>query len=292
MGDTLLTLLEKTASKILRPLVRVMLRNGIACGSFEEMLRKAYVDEAYILAAQDGKATISAVSAKTGLSRKEVKRLTEIQLDAATDTGHKYNRAIRVISGWMNDERFSSVDGVPQVLDMEGSDTAFSVLVKDYSGDIPTRAMFDLLEKSGCVEKHDKKVHLVSHAYVPGNDPQDVINILGTDSRELMETIIYNMSCDVKERRFQRKVSTHKLATEYVAEFQKYASRRSQSLLEELDSWLSERDVPGDKSGDVPGDESENKPSSQYVSLGIYYYLDNLNKDHSNKNHSESEDES
>jgi len=279
MSGAILSLLEKTAGKILRSLVRVMLRNGVACGSFEEMLRKAYVDEAFILAGQEGKATISAVSAKTGLSRKEVKRLSEIQLQTATDTSQKYNRAIRVISGWMNDARFSSVDGIARVLDMEGSDRAFSALVKDYSGDIPVRAMFDLLEKSGCVEKHDGKVHLVSHAYVPGNDPQDIINILGADTHELMETIIYNMSSATEKRRFQRKVSTHKLAAGHAPEFQKYASRRSQALLEELDSWLSEH-------------ETQHKDSGQYVSLGIYYYLDQLNQLQSIENHSESEDES
>ncbi len=278
MSDTLLALLEKTAGRILRPLVRVMLRNGIACGSFEEMLRKAYVDEAFILTAQEGKATISAVSAKTGLSRKEVKRLSEIQPQTATDTGQKYNRAIRVISGWMNDERFSSVNGIARVLDMEGGDKAFSALVKDYSGDIPVRAMFDLLEKCGCVEKHDGKVHLVSHAYVPGNDPQDIINILGADTHELMETIIYNMGSVAEKRRYQRKVSTHKLAKGHIPEFQKYASRRSQALLEELDSWLSEH-------------ETQHKDSGQYVSLGIYYYLDQLNAQSSIDKHSEPEDE-
>jgi len=262
MSDTLLTILEKAANKMLRPLVRVMLRNGVACGSFEEMLRKAYVDEAFILAGQEGKATISAVSAKTGLSRKEVKRLTEKQLVSTSDSGQKYNRAVRVISGWMNDKRFSTADGVPRVLAMEDSENAFSALVKDYSGDIPTRAMFDLLEKSGCVEKHNDKVHLVSYAYVPGNDPIDIINILGTDSRELMETIIYNMSCDAEQRRYQRKVSTHKLASSHVDEFQKYASRRSQALLEELDGWLNEH-------------ETQDEKDSQYVSLGINYYQSN-----------------
>lgn len=259
MSENLSTILEKVASKILRPLVRVLLRNGVACGSFEEMVRKAYVDEAFVLAAEDGKATISAVSAKTGLSRKEVKRLSEKQIDKANESAQKYNRAIRVISGWMNDERFCSSEGIPQMLDMDGTDNAFSVLVKDYSGDIPSRAMFDLLEKSACVEKHDNKVHLVSHAYVPGNDPVDVINILGTDINELMETIIYNMGSDIENRRFQRKVSSHKLATKYLPEFQKYSSRRSQSLLEDLDSWISEH-------------EAHTEQDSEYVSLGIYYY--------------------
>jgi len=262
MSEDLLTILQKAASKMLRPLVRVLLRNGVACGSFEEIVRKAYVDEAFILAGQEGKSTISAVSAKTGLSRKEVKRLSEKKLESSNDNAQKYNRAIRVISGWMNDERFSTPEGIPRVLEMEGDEIAFSVLVKEYSGDIPTRAMFDLLEKSGCVEKHDDKVHLVSHAYVPGNDPVDIINILGSDSHELMETIVYNMGCEPDLRKFQRKVSTNKLASNHLNEFKKYASRRSQSLLEDLDGWLSEH-------------ETRNKEDSEYVSLGIYFYQKN-----------------
>lgn len=262
MSDDLQDILQKAAGKILRPLVRVMLRNGVACGSFESMVRKAYVDEAFEMARQQGKPTVSAVSAQTGLSRKEVKRLHELQPSETGGNSQKYNRAIRVISGWMNDSRFISAEGVARPLPMEGAGNSFATLVKDYSGDIPTRAMFDLLSKSGCVEQLDGKVCLISHAYVPGSDPSDVINILGADSSELMNSIIYNMSCDQSQRRFQRKVSTSVLASEHVEAFQKYSSRRSQALLEELDNWLSEH-------------ESKPGEASEYVSLGIYYFEEN-----------------
>ena len=261
MSDDLQRILQKAAASILRPLVRVMLRNGIACGSFEELVRKAYVDEAFELARQQGKATVSSVSAQTGLSRKEVKRLQDLESGDASGNSQKYNRAIRVISGWMNDSRFLSPAGVPRPLDMEGSEFSFAALVKQYSGDIPTRAMFDLLQKSGCVEKQDGKVYLVSHAYVPGNDPGDVINILGTDTGELMNTIIHNMSAATDQRRFQRKVSSHRLASAHVDAFQKYAGRRSQALLEDLDNWLTEH-------------ESTTEDDARYVSMGIYFFQD------------------
>ncbi len=260
MSDDLNTILQKAASKILRPLVRVMLRNGVACGSFESMVRKAYVDEAFRLSRlQGGKTTISAVSAQTGLSRKEVKRLHEMESLDTQGNSQKYNRAVRVISGWMNDPRFLSDQGVARTLELEGEEASFASLVKEYSGDIPTRAMLDLLESSGCVERIDGKVSLISHAYVPGNDPIDIINILGADSNELMNSIIFNMTCEASQRRFQRKVSTHQLASSHVEAFQKYSGRRAQALLEELDSWLSEHQA---------------KPSedSDYVSLGIYFY--------------------
>jgi ATPase subunit of ABC transporter with duplicated ATPase domains len=133
--------------------------------------------------------------------------------------------------------------------------------VKHYSGDIPTRAMFDLLKKSGCVEQEEGKVYLVSHAYVPGNDPADVINILGADSSELMNTIIHNMSSEKSRRRFQRKVSTRYLDQAHLEAFRKYAGRRSQNLLEELDNWLSDH-------------EARTEDDARYVSLGIYYFQD------------------
>ena len=261
MSSNLQTILQITAGKILRPLIRVMLRNGVACGNFETMVRKAYVDEAFSLAQQQGKATVSSVSAQTGLSRKEVKRLHELELDSssANDNTHKYNRAVRVISGWLNDTRYASSEGVPRALSMEGDTKSFASLVKDYSGDIPTRAMFDLLDKSGCIEKIDGKVYLTSYAYVPGNDPVDIINILGNDTNELMDTVIHNMSCDKDGRRYQRKVSTKKLHYNHIEAFQKYSSRRSQSLLEDLDNWLSEH-------------ESQTEKDSRYISLGIYFY--------------------
>lgn len=262
MIDDLHTLLQKAASKILRPLIRVMLRNGIACGSFEAMVRKAYVDEAFELARSQGKVTVSAVSAQTGLSRKEVKRLQDIESTSRAGNSQKYNRAVRVISGWMNDSRFISDEGVALTLELDGTENSFTALIKDYSGDIPTRAMLDLLKNSGCVEQLNGKVSLISHAYVPGNDPADIIDILGSDSHELMSSIIHNMSCKKSQRRFQRKVSTKRLAAAELDAFHKYSSRRSQALLEDLDNWLTQHEASPDQ-------------MSEYVSLGIYFYHSN-----------------
>ncbi len=264
MKNEIYTSLEKLVTKVLGPIVRMMLRNGVACGNFEELLRGVYVDEAFKLARKEGKPTVSAVSAQTGLSRKEVKRLADKQITPGDKQNQKYNRAIRVISGWLNDKRFSNAAGVPLVLDIDGNENAFSALVKDYSGDIPSRTMFNLLEKSGCIEKLDGRVQLISHAYVPGNDPIDVINILAEDTHELMETIVHNMSSELQEKWFQRKVSTHQLDSHQIDAFHKYASRRSQSLLEDLDSWLSEH-------------EAQTEDDNRFVSLGIYFYLENPN---------------
>ena len=259
MQKTINQALNKAALQILAPLVRVLLRNGVACADFEQLVRKSYVEQGFAAAAEGGdKATVSSVSAKTGLSRKEVKRLLEQDEVVTYTQGQKYNRAVRVISGWLNDPRFCNAEDLPQPLLMEGG-VSFASLVKDYSGDIPPRAMLDLLAQSGCVEKHGERLHLISHAYVPGNDPIDLIDILGTDSHELMQTVVHNMTTDQQHKHFQRKVSSQQLDRSHVPAFQKYANRRAQALLEELDSWLSEH-------------QASSADQAEYVSLGIYFY--------------------
>ena len=260
MANTLHGIINESALKILRPLVRVLLRNGVSCGSFEEMVRKAYVDEAFSIGKKSQqKTTISSVSAQTGLSRKEVKRLSELQDEQHVEVEQKFNRAIRVISGWVNDKKFTDSSGKEKVLKLDGNSDSFSALVKQYSGDIPTRAMLDLLLAADCIQVEDSNVRLVKRAYVPGTDSAEVIRIFGTDANELLNTIDFNLTAE-GEKRFQRKVSTRLLNKKSVEEFKALSNKQSQALLEDLDAWLSDNEVDAD-------DEN-----ASYVSLGIYFY--------------------
>lgn len=259
MGKATNKILTAAVAQILRPLVRILLRNGISCGSFEEMARKAYVDETFAQAQRHkSKATISSVSAETGLSRKEVKRLRESDLNDCENTEQKYNRAIRVISGWLNDARFVYDEGNPRALALDNSDNSFAALVKHYSGDLPTKAMLKLLESSSCVEIKGDRVHLVRNAYVPGNDPEEIISILGKDTSELIDTIDHNLTEAGPAKWFQRKVSNPRVHTDALPEFKEHARKHAQALLEELDTWLSQH-------------QADKDAGAKYVSLGIYY---------------------
>jgi len=261
MGDKINNNINENILKILRPLVRVCIRNGLSCGSFEELLRKAYVDEAFAMGKKSQlKTTISGVSAQTGLSRKEVKRLHETEASQNVDIEQKYNRAIRVISGWLNDRNFTDTQGNARVLPVDGENDSFASLVKHYSGDIPTKAMLTLLLAADCVKVEDNTVELIRHAYVPGKDSAEIIRILGTDTNELINTIDHNLTAEDADKRFQRKVSSAVLDKRSVKQFKELSRQQSQALLEELDAWISRHEAP-------PDDDN-----ARYVSLGIYYY--------------------
>ncbi|MDH3451617.1 MAG: DUF6502 family protein [Gammaproteobacteria bacterium] len=248
--------------KLLYPLVRVLLRNGVSYGVFAELARKVFVDVAFNEFAQEGrKQTISRVAALTGLTRKEVKRLMELEQAGDASTHQRFNRAVRVISGWLNDARFHDAGGDPAPLPVEG-ENSFATLVREFSGDVPTQAMLSVLQAAGSVERRGHTVTLVKHAYVPAAAPLEKIGILGADTHELIDTIDHNLQAETKDLRFQRKVSYVDVSQRAASEFQTLSAEKAQALLEELNAWLAENEQ-------LDRDAAE---QGRQVSLGIYYF--------------------
>ena len=246
--------------KLMRPLVRILLRNGVAFGALADAIRKCYVDVAFEDFAPEGKKqTVSRVSALTGLTRKEVKRLHELDSEDYEASQERYNRAVRVISGWMNDRRFLDVKGKPAVLLLDKGNKSFAVLVRDYSGDIPVRAMLAMLEDAGSVSNIKDKVRLVRHAYVPAGDDQEKIRILGTDVSELIATIDHNLTAAPGQLLFQRKVAYGAINRGSLAKLRKLSFARAQSLLERLDREYAKHE------------QTEDAGEGVSISLGIYY---------------------
>ncbi len=260
------TALLTATSTALKPLVRVLLRFGIDYGTVAELLRGLFVDVAFEnTKLMNTRPTVSSVAAVTGLTRKEVKRLKELKQIESAGTHERYNRSIRCISGWVNDQDFLDKRFRPARLPLESSDTpSFADLVKRYSGDIPPATMLAVLRAANIVELKKGFVKLLSKAYVPNNDPIDVIDILGVDTAELIATIAHNLEQEDKQHRvFQRKVSNRQIKPEYIEEFKNIAFKKSQQLLEELDGYLA-------------ANEAKVNQTASYVSLGIYYFDESL----------------
>lgn len=262
----------QTIIKILRPLVRLLLRNGVPCRVLEEMARWVYVD----IAAREfeipgRKLSNSRISILTGLTRKEVQRLKLITMPQSTVSSERYNRAARVISGWVRDSEFSDSNGLPLPLAFDSGDRSFGDLVKKYSGDIPARAILDELLHVGAVTKaEDGTITPVTRAYIPKDRTADKLDILGTDAADLITTIGKNLSKETSVPLFQRKVSYDNIPAEVVPDFREISSRQGQELLEKLDGWLAARDR--DLNPEQQG------TGRKRVGIGIYYFEEDFNE--------------
>jgi hypothetical protein len=255
--------LSAAVLKLLKPLVRVLLKHGMAYGTFAELARKAYVDEGLEYLRESGsRPTISGVSALTGLTRKEAKRLNELVWVDEAASSQRYNRATRVISGWTGGEQYLDSAGEPAILPVDGGRGSFTSLVKQFSGDIPPSTMLSLLEKSGTIAISSSGIELLEKAYVPSNAPLEKVNILGTDVAEIIHSIGHNLSASPDDLLFQRKVSNVLLHPDALAAFREMSNEKSQVLLEEYHAWLSQHEVDPIAEPDVP---------PRYVAVGIYY---------------------
>lgn len=252
--------------KILRPLVRILLRSGIPYGLFADLAKQVYVEIATDEFDIPGRRqTVSRVSVITGLSRKEITRVQELGgLDAA-EAADRYHRAARVISGWVRDARFIDEHGQPAPLPMEGKGATFTELVKEFSGDIPPRAILDELVNVGAVESlADGRIRLLTRAYIPRNSKADKLGILGTDVAYLIATIDHNVHETDAEPRFQRKVAYDNLPAEVLKELRHMSGAKAQALLEQIDRWMAAHDR--DTNPDVRGS------GRKRAGIGIYYF--------------------
>ena len=240
--------LIRAARRILQPLVRILVRNGITALAFQELARKVFVDVTFDEFGIEGKPqTLARVSVITGLNRKEVARLRKLPPLDETD-GAWWNRAGTVLAAWFTDDAFLDGKHDPLDLPFSGESPSFTELVKKHSGDMYPRAIADELLRLGAIEEVRGRLRMSKRGYVPTEDPARMIDILGLDTRELIETIDHNLQAEPSDKLVQRKVLANNLPTRHLAEFNRYSERLIQHLIEELARWLSERDAGRDHS--------------------------------------------
>lgn len=265
MDDPKHTLLA-AVFKLLQPLVRLLLRYGVPHGSFNELAKRAYVEVAERDFALPGKKqTDSRIAVLTGLTRKDVKDIREAADQPVGDSAARYNRAARVISGWIQDRSFLDGWSEPMILPVEGEGATFTRLVNTYGGDIPVRAVLDELLRVGTVARlEDGRIKLLQRAYVPNSSAADKLAILGNDAALLVETIEHNLSCAADAAYFQRKVAYNNLPDEAMPMLRTLAAQHGQAMLEELNAWLSQQDR--DNNPNVQGS------GRNYAGVGVYFF--------------------
>ena len=266
MSDKHLKRLSAAAIRLLRPLVRILLRNGVSYKTFSDLAKWVYVDVASKEFSIKGrKQSTSRVSVVTGLSRKEVVRVRRLTRPDDSASAEKYNRAARVIAAWRREDDFLDAKGDPASLPMTGPGVTFSELVRKFSGDIPVRAILDELIHIGAAKQlEDGAVCLLTRAYIPKSSEAGKLHILGTDVGHLISTIDHNLKTDPIGPFFQRKVAYNNLPDEILTEFRELSAKKAQKLLESLDQLLARHDR--DVTPMVKG------TGRNRAGLGIYYF--------------------
>jgi len=269
--ESIKTVLVQGALRVLRPLIRILMRYEISHREFSEIAKQAYVDVAYEhFSIPNRKSTYSRVAVLTGLTRKEVMRLSTGEAENRPTSGRSLNRATVVIGGWLRDTEFLNDDNTPKLLPLQGEQGSFEKLVTRYSGNVTVRAILDELERINAIRlTSDDTVELISKGYVPQHDASKKIDIISSSAADLLETAAFNLDHDNTDARFQRRVVYERIPEQLVESFKQYSNKKSEELLLDYNRWLDKhrQQTPQNKREPV-----------KRVGVGIYYFENKFEK--------------
>lgn len=227
----------------IRPLARVLLRFGVTYRTFAEVAKRAFVHEALLERDSRGRITnISRVAVRTGLSRKDVRRVcdqTEGAASAQDVTVDHSGPPARVLNCWFSDSRFCNEAGTPRDLPFEGESPTFVELVKVAGGDVPPGAVrAELLRATAVAELENGSLRAVKRYFVPGDFDEKAITILSGILYPMIGGVEHNSNPNRRTPGFIQRFAFGKLSVEHRPEFREWSRSEATNFVESVDDWL------------------------------------------------------
>jgi hypothetical protein len=228
----------------MRPLVRILIRNGVSFGELAEVLKNVFVEvAARDFPIEERKTSRSRIAIITGLTRKEVAKQEEIlRSGRALEVVSNLNRVSRVLAGWHSDPEFTGPYGLPLELPFESAtSTSFSGLVKKHSGDMAPRAMLDEMVRVGLVQQMASGAFKVlARAYILRDFDPNALERLGEVVHDFICTYEFNMYKGPGPGRFERKVfADDGLREELLPAFDALLKAKGHTFLVEVHNWIT-----------------------------------------------------
>jgi hypothetical protein len=201
--------------RLLVPMARLCLESGITFAAVEDVLKRAFVQEAGALqpdAPVHG--MVSRISTATGIRRREVTRLTVFK---APERPAKPPLAAELFARWTTGTSWRDHEGAPRVLNRQGPAPSFEALAQSITRDIHPRSMLDELIRLGLV-RHDEELDLVSLTrsdFVPRNDSKQMLGFLGDNVGDHLDAAVANVLHD-GSKHLEQAVFADELSTESI----------------------------------------------------------------------------
>jgi hypothetical protein len=234
-GPTAAHVLTRALRRVLRPLVRLLVRHGVTLPELAGLLRELYVGVAdEELAAGGRRATDSRVSLRTGIHRKEVRRL---RAGAGASEPAAGSLGAQLVERWLGSPELCDEHGWPLPLPRstpEGGGPSFEALVRSVSRDIRPRTVLDDWVDTGLASVLDDRVALDPRRLAAGPSFEDRAAFFAEQLRDHMAAGAQNLM-DGAPLRFDRSVQHGALTEEMARELEALSRELAMAALRTVD---------------------------------------------------------
>jgi len=255
--------LRRALQAVLRPLVRLLVEQGVPFYELAELLKGVYVDVALHDFPLDGKGqTDSRVTLLTGVHRKDVKRLRNAPRESG-DPPKSVTLGALLVARWTGTAAYLDAEGRPRPLPRKATrGPSFEKLVASVSKDIRPRAVLDEWLRLGVAHlDSDDRVCLNAEAFVPSRGFDEKAYYFGRNLHDHVAAAAHNLA-GRKPAFLERSVYYPGLSKESVAELAKLAARAGMEALQAVNRRALEL-----RRRDAGGEEAD-----QRMNFGVYFY--------------------
>lgn len=253
---------------LLRPVVRVVLSQGITLGYLTELLKSLLVEVADQNFRLDKKPTTdSRISLLTGVHRKDVNRLRNPSAVADPKLHSKVSLGAQLVAQWLGNEHYLDETGQPKPLPRyksEGGQASFEALVIGVNSDIRSRVVLDEWTRLGVVHLDgEKRVCLNTHAFIPAKGFDEKAFYFGHNLHDHAAASAHNL-VGLEPPFLERSVHYTGLSIETIKQLTTQSKELGMTALLAVNKTAMERDKL-DAVGDTP---------RHRMTFGIYFYAE------------------
>jgi len=250
---------------LLGPLAQLAVAKGMSCAAVEGQLRQAFVR-----AARDTHPTllphrmVSRIATATGLSRREVTRLTQV----AAAPPRRRPVAAEVFALWANDAQYRDARGRPRKLPRQGDSPSFETLARSVTRDVHPRSLLDELLRLGLAAHNaaEDSVALVQDAFVPRGDTERMLGFLGNNVGDHLGAAVDNVLGDGRQH-FEQAVFADELSLQSIDAMRETIEAQWRAISTSL--------VPKLKTL-IDADHAAGRPQDQRLRVGLFSYSERM----------------
>ena len=266
--------LIKAITMLCKPLIRLLIEKGVGFPQFRELMKALYVEvaeESFSL--ENKKISDSRIFVLTGIHRKDIKRLREINESTKPVITSSASLSGEIIARWTSMPEYQDETGKPsRLLKSKSNKPNFDQLVSSVNKDVRPKAILEEWLRLNIVKIKDEYVILNKSAFVTNKEFNDMAYYLGHNVHDHLASCVSNILAE-DEPMLERSVYYASLRPGSVEKLRNFASKKGDELLQHLNKQAIKL---------YDADKNEDDANCR-IRLGVYWYQTQLNSDRESK---------